>query len=121
MSIVYTDGSSSPNPGPGGWGFVLVTEKYDICASGRSDFSTNNKMELQAVIEAIKYVEGDIIIHTDSLLTMNCAQKIWKRKCNLDMWKIYDRIVKDRKIKFVKVLAHSGDYYNELADKLASE
>ena len=66
--IIYTDGSCLNNPGPGGWGFILIGDEYDDEVSGGEKYTTNNRMELTAVIEAIKYVKTDrhIDIYSDS-------------------------------------------------------
>lgn len=121
MLIIYTDGSCKPNPGPGGWAFVVNPSRYS--QGGNDKVSTNNRMELMAVIKALEYAksinETQVTIHTDSQLTMMCAQKLWKRNLNLDLWAIYDSI--GIVPVFVKVKAHSGDVFNTLVDSLANE
>ena len=83
-SIIYTDGSCLSNPGPGGWCFCIVNEDYDEIDSGGELHTTNNRMELRAIIEALKYLAPSEIksctIYSDSQLTINCCKKIWKRK-----------------------------------------
>lgn len=120
---IYTDGSCNPNPGVGGWGFISIGIEYDYYVSGREENTTNNRMELTAIIEAIQFHEKDtqLTIHTDSQLIMNCAQGKWKKKTNKDLWEKYDRISKGKNIVYKKVLAHSGNKYNELVDKLAKK
>ncbi len=122
MSIIYTDGSCLKNPnGPGGWAFCIVNndDTYS-CMSGSDSNTTNNRMELTAVIEALNMIqEKECIIYTDSLLTLNCAQNIWKRKANLDLWLKYDKLSKNRKINYQWVKAHNGNKYNEIVDSLA--
>ena len=58
-------------------------------------------------------------IYSDSQYVINCAQKLWKRNLNHDLWKIYDEMIKDKIINFIWVKAHNGDIYNEIADKLS--
>ena len=77
-------------------------------------------MELQAVIEGLKFAQNkEYTIYTDSQLTMKCAKGIWKRKENLDLWKEYDKVSKNKRLNYVYVKAHNGDEYNELVDKMA--
>jgi len=125
--IAYTDGSCSPNPGPGGWAFIYIApEPPTSFGSGREDASTNNRMELRAVMECIRFHKEKLpnlplTIHSDSQLTINCATKLWKRNANLDMWAEYDELVRGTVINFVKVKAHSGDPYNTMVDDLAND
>jgi len=125
--IVYTDGSCTPtNPGPGGWAFVLLDyDKYEreYHVSGGENYSTNNRMELQAVISALEFCNNtaDFSIYSDSMYVINCAQKKWKRKKNIDMWIEYDKFSKGKNIVWVKVKAHNGDKYNEIVDILAKQ
>ncbi len=121
MSIAYTDGSCSPNPGPGGWAYIYNEKTFN---SGADKNTTNNRMELMAVIECLKYHEQvnmgrELTIHSDSQLVINCAQRLWKRNLNLDLWAIFDSF--KTKINWVKVKAHSGDKYNSMVDNLANE
>jgi ribonuclease HI/DNA polymerase-3 subunit epsilon len=118
---IYTDGSCKPNPGAGGWAFITFLDGKEYHVSGGDNHTTNNRMELISVIEAIAFhpEHKELIIHSDSKWTINCAQRLWKRKKNLDLWEEYDRISKGKKITFVKVLAHSGIRYNEMVDRLA--
>ena len=122
MSI-YTDGSCLKNPGgKGGWAFVLLENDEEIYVSGGESSTTNNRMELVAVIEALKFVKNNNYnIFSDSKLTINCAQNIWKRKANLDLWQEYDSVSKNKKIIWYWVRSHNGNKYNELVDKLAKE
>ena len=130
MIRVYTDGSCLPN-GVGGWGFIILPSpitnytEYQVC--GAHDDTTNNRMELQAVIEALSFEIPNLTqkpfsfkIYTDSKLTMNCAKGDWKRKANLDLWTIYDSVSKGKRIEWEWVKAHNNDHYNEQVDKLAN-
>lgn len=122
MLKIYTDGSCSPNPGPGGWAFIGISEK-EYHGSGTSIKTTNNIMEMTAVIEALKFFSKykDFHIVSDSLYVINCATNKWKRNKNTELWKEYDIVSKDKKIHFEWVKGHSGDFYNELVDKLAKK
>ena len=118
---IYTDGSCLKNPGgASGWSFCILRDNYTWLVSGGEISSTNNRMELRAVIEALICVDGGkYTIFTDSMLTLNCAKGIWKRKANLDLWGQYDQVSVGKKIKWVWVKGHSGDKYNDLVDVAA--
>jgi ribonuclease HI len=118
---VYTDGSCLKNPGgPSGWSFCLPDDDNIWVVSGGVSSSTNNRMELMAVIEALKWVTGpEYEIYTDSLLTLKCAQGIWKRKANLDLWEEYETTSKGKLLHWNWVKGHSGDEFNEIVDKAA--
>jgi ribonuclease HI len=123
MVSIYTDGSCLKNPnGPGGWAFVIIEEDgYLILDSGNEISTTNNRMELKAVIEAIKNINNkeQYTIYSDSQLTINCAEGKWKKKSNLDLWEDYDKYSKNKNIKYEWVKGHDGNRYNELVDKIA--
>lgn len=123
MSKIYTDGSCLKNPGgPGGWAFALIENNEVLCICGGEKSTTNNRMEMKAVIEALKFVQNtEYTIYTDSKLVMNCAQRIWRRKANQDLWDEYDIASTEKKLQWEWVRGHSGDEYNELVDKLAKE
>ena len=120
---IYTDGSCLRNPnGPGGWAVVIVEENgYEYYFADGDPSTTNNRMELTAVIEDISLLkEGqEFLVYSDSQLTINCATGKWKRKANLDLWEEYEKFSKNKKIKFEWVKAHNGNHYNEIVDKLA--
>jgi ribonuclease HI len=123
MIEIYTDGSCLKNcgGGHGGWGFIMILEDIEYHVSGSNDNTTNNRMELQAVIEAITF-NADIVsykIYTDSQLVLQCAKGNWKRKANLDLWEIYNKASMGKYIEWEWVKAHNGNKYNELVDKLA--
>ena len=115
---IYTDGSCIKNPGgPGGWAFC-IPDKFIV--SGYDDSTTNNKMELKAVIEALKFANKlDITIHTDSKYVIKCANGEFKINANKDLWDEYFKISKNIKISWVWVKGHSNNYYNNIADKYA--
>jgi ribonuclease HI len=125
MSI-YTDGSclkpSKKSSGPSGWAFCVIENNEEWLMNGGEPSSTNNRMEMMAIIEALQFVSGHHYkIYTDSKLVMNCAQGKWKRKANLDLWKEYDKASKKKKLEWIWVKGHNGNKYNEIVDKLAKE
>ena len=122
MIEIYTDGSCIKNPGgPGGWAFCIIENNIDFIMSDGDSCTTNNRMELTAIIEALSsLISGtECTLYTDSQLCINCATGKWGRKANLDLWKEYDKVSKNKKISFTWVKGHSGDKYNEIVDKLA--
>lgn len=130
MIEVYTDGSCLKNSGSGagGWAFIMiiddVSNQLEYHVSGNNPNTTNNRMELQAVIEALSFEEANSIsykIYTDSKLVLHCAKGDWKRKANLDLWEIYDIVSKGKEIEWIWVKAHNGNRYNEMVDELARD
>ncbi len=140
MIKIYTDGACSGNPGPGGWGFVIIDGENTKSFSGSEDATTNNRMELTAAIKAIESVDinESIMLHTDSTYVqrgitewiINWKKKNWitstkKPVANKDLWLKLDEYNASRDIKWTWVKAHqSGDsndsIYNNMADKLAT-
>lgn len=120
---IYTDGSCIGNPGPGGWAFIALVDGKEIKVSGGEEKTTNNRMELMAVIKAVESNNefDTFIIYTDSNLTINCGMGLWKRKKNKDLWVLYDSVTRGKRIIFKKVKAHNGDHYNEMVDSLAKK
>jgi ribonuclease HI len=124
--VIYTDGSCLSNPGPGGWAFCILGDEHDDVVSDGEPQTTNNRMELIAVIEALKELASinckNCIIHSDSKLTINCCNNTWKRNTNTDLWNLYDSISQIfDKIEFKWVKAHSGNKYNDIVDKAAQK
>ena len=135
-SGVFTDGSARPNPGPGGWGAVYVKDNEIIKhVYGSCDQTTNNRMELTALIEGLKLLNPDdeVEVFTDSELCVNTftkwadswAKNGWRRKtgqiANLDLVKEAYNLYKGRpniKLKWIK--AHNGWLWNEYADSLST-
>ena len=125
---VYTDGSvitrgkrKGKDQGPGGWGFVV--KETDETRSGSENRTTNNRMELQAVIEALRSLPKDrsLKIHTDSQYVCQGVNSNNPVNSNIDLWREYDALSADRAaVKVVWVKAHVGDIYNERADQLAN-
>ena len=134
---VFTDGACSGNPGAGGWGVILRYGEIEKELSGGEENTTNNRMELTAVIEALKALkkECDITIYTDSRYVMDGAQEWmpnwklngWKttnKKSpvkNVELWQILDSLLSKHKIKWVWVKGHNGHPENERVDKLARD
>ena len=132
---VYTDGACAGNPGNGGWGVYIELNNKSVKLSGSEESTTNNRMELKAVIEALKYVndETKLVIFTDSKYVMQGIQewiKNWKINNwktsqkkpvkNKELWQELDELVSNRTIEWQWVKGHSGDFGNEMADKLAT-
>lgn len=133
---VFTDGSSIPNPGPGGWGFVHVENGKVVQQKWGSDGdTTNNRMELTAIIEALRSLpaEKEITIYSDSNLCVNTinqwadswARNGWKRKtgpiANLELVKeMYSLAKAHPKAKLEWIKAHNGWLWNEYADSLST-
>ena len=140
---IYIDGACSGNPGPGGWGAIILTESNKKELFGGEKLTTNNRMELTAAIKALKYCEEqekkqlslkNIVIFTDSVyvkegitLWINKWEKNnWKTSDkknvkNVDLWKTLKELSKSRQINWEWVKGHSGNPMNELADSLAKK
>ena len=139
MNVVFTDGSCSGNPGPGGWAFV--SEDGNLKAGGYELRTTNNRMELTAVWKALAASEGDIEIRSDSKYVTDCINKNWyvgwikndwkrgrKREpvCNQDLWKPFLQLLECRRnagatVVMTWVRGHDGTLGNELANTAATE
>ncbi len=130
---LYTDGSSRGNPGPGGWGVVLVWNDYRKELSGGAPQTTNNRMELTAVIEglrAIKKKEYTVHIYSDSSYVVNAINLGWLskwvakgfKKKNEDLWREYISVAKDfKELKYHWIKGHAGHPENERCDRMAFE
>ena len=132
--IIYTDGACSGNPGKGGWGAILMFKEHEKKISGGLKETTNNQMEIRAVIEALKIIKksSQIIIYTDSKYVMDGITKWingWKKNGwrtadrkpvkNSELWQELDEEVGKHGIEWRWVKGHSGDKYNDIADELA--
>ena len=123
---IYTDGAYAPSRNKGGWAFVVIKDNKKIHSSffGEEE-TTNNRMEIQAVIEAIIWAKEnkltEIEIFTDSMYVIGTMSKNWKRNKNHDLWEILDKLVLNMTISWNHVKGHEGDKYNELCDALAVE
>ena len=130
---LYTDGSSRGNPGPGGYGAVLLFGSHHKELSQGFRRTTNNRMELWAVIaglEAIKNKEWPVTVYSDSQYVVNSVEKGWLKnwiktdfkgdKKNKDLWKHYHELAKSFTINFVWVKGHANNPYNNRCDELAT-
>jgi len=132
---IYTDGACSGNPGPGGWGVFIENSGNVTELSGRDENTTNNRMELKAVIEALKFftTNSELTIHTDSKYVMDGASRWiinWKKNNwktaqkkdvkNKDLWIELDNLLNYHDVSWVWVKGHDGIYGNERADYLAT-
>ena len=126
MIKIYTDGAYSSSRDQGGWSFVVLKDEKKIYSSFLPvKNTTNNRMEIQAVIESIlwsienNYTELEIV--SDSMYVIGTMTLNWKRKFNNDLWDQLDKLKKDINITWTHIRGHSGDKYNELCDALAVE
>ncbi len=126
-TVVYTDGSCLGNPGPGGWAAIIRHEGTEHILRGRRADTTNNRMELKAIIEAVKWL-GDNVrnqrvdLYSDSSLLINSINEDWKRKANRDLWEEFDRAVKNLDgvhIVWQWVKGHADNSLNNRVDQLA--
>lgn len=120
--IIYTDGACSGNPGVGGWGVVLkYGEHYKELSGSESETTTSNRMEMTAVIEALKALKYPCLVrlHTDSQLIVNTMTRNWKRKANQDLWAEIDHLSQVHQIKWIWVKGHASDPLNNQVDRLA--
>jgi len=118
---IYTDGACSGNPGPGGWGAIVIIDGQQTVLKGGLGETTNNRMEMMAVIEGLRYLPSKSIvtIHTDSTYITNTMTKGWRRKANLDLWQEIDDLVDKQSVTWKWVKGHAGNPLNELADSIA--
>lgn len=134
---LYTDGACSGNPGVGGWACVLIYKKHEKQVSGGEKETTNNRMELAAVINGLKLLKEkcQVEIYSDSAYVVNAINndwitnwqtKGWKTTnkddvSNKDLWEELLRLLKEHKVTFTKVKGHADNKYNNLCDRLAVE
>ena len=130
---IYTDGACSGNPGKGGWAAVIIEDKNEKTISGSEPLTTNNRMELSAVINALKEVgSAELDIYTDSKYVKNGIEswiKNWKINGwmtaakqpvkNKDLWLELDTLVSEKVIGWKWVKGHSNDHYNTIVDEAA--
>jgi ribonuclease HI len=124
MLEIYTDGGCIQNPGGiGSWAFIAVDDGQEIHREwGTDPETTNNRMELTAVIRAMRWAEGKACtIKTDSDLTVKCGNRVWKRRANLDLWEEFDevRALLDAKLGWVR--GHSKNRWNCAADEICTQ
>ncbi len=121
--VVYADGACIGNPGPGGWGVVIVepaSERRSL-SGGPVPNTTNNRMEITAAIEALREIEpgAQVTLRSDSEYVIKTMTLGWKRNANRELWDELDRQVAARSVNFEWVPGHAGNHWNEQADKLA--
>lgn len=132
---IYTDGACKGNPGPGGWGALLISGRHERTMHGGEPDTTNNRMELTAAIEALLALKSasNVILHTDSKYVMdginkwmpNWKKRGWKTSAkkpvkNKDLWQALDDAVQRHSIEWRWVKGHDGNAGNEKADELAN-
>tara|TARA_B100001093_G_C26618932_1_gene923674 strand:- start:19 stop:492 length:474 start_codon:yes stop_codon:yes gene_type:complete len=131
--IIYTDGSSRGNPGPGGYGIIIEKNNSNYFKEFSQGFrlTTNNRMELLAVIEALKKIKKEkqqVHVYTDSKYVVDSVEKGWvfnwekknfKSKKNIDLWKSFLEIYRKHKVSFFWIKGHNNNLKNERCDKLA--
>jgi ribonuclease HI len=128
---VYTDGAASGNPGPGGYGIILMSNGQQKELSGGFAHTTNNRMELMAVIvalEALKYAHCQVQVFTDSSYVVNAVEEGWlaqwertafKKKKNTDLWLRFLKVYRKHRVRFHWLKGHAGNPLNERCDQLA--
>ena len=132
---IYTDGACSGNPGPGGWGAILMYQGNEKEISGGKKNTTNNEMELTAVIEALKMLKFpcQVDLYSDSAYVVNAflqnwignwIKNNWKTSSkepvkNQELWRELYELTKTHQVKFVKVKGHSDNEFNNRCDELA--
>jgi ribonuclease HI len=130
---IFTDGASSGNPGPGGYGVVLISGKHRLEKSEGFRLTTNNRMELLAVIvglESLKIPGSKVVIYTDSKYVADSVEKGWvfqwekkafSKKKNPDLWIRFLKVYRKHNVKFVWIKGHANNKENEICDRLAVE
>ncbi len=135
--IIYTDGACSGNPGPGGWGSILMYQENRKEISGGRKDTTNNVMELTAVIEALKLLKFKckVRVYSDSAYVVNAFNQKWiygwmkngwknaskEPVKNKELWEELYGLTKSHDVTFIKVKGHSDNEYNNRCDEMARE
>ena len=134
--VIYTDGACKGNPGPGGWGAVLRSGEHEKLLHGGEKHTTNNRMEISAVIFALQALKqpSSVEIWTDSQYVQKGVTEWlngWKKRGwkpagkdpvkNADLWQVLDGLLPNHKISWHWVRGHNGHPGNELADQLANK
>jgi len=130
---IYTDGAASGNPGKGGYGVVLISGRHRLEKSEGFRLTTNNRMELLAVIvglESLKIPGSNVVIYTDSKYVADSVENGWvfqweskafRKKKNPDLWIRFLKAYRKHKVRFVWIKGHASNPENELCDRLAVE
>lgn len=134
---LYTDGACSGNPGPGGWCAILKAGKYEKVISGSQPETSNNRMELTAVIEGLKALKRpcEVTVTSDSKYVCDAINKRWldswirknwkkgdgKPVLNPDLWRSLSDLLQTHRVRFVWIKGHDGHPFNERCDRIAVE
>ncbi len=132
---IYTDGACSGNPGPGGWGAILMYGDHKKELSGGAPETTNNRMELTAVIEALRKLNQpcEVAVYSDSAYIVNCFKQRWHERWqsngwrnaknqpveNQDLWQQLLSLMNEHQVVYYKVKGHSDNEWNNRCDELA--
>ena len=132
---IYTDGACSGNPGPGGYGAILIYNGIEKEVSGGEKNTTNNKMEMMAVIKGLEMLKEpcEVEVYSDSAYVVNSIEKGWiyswkkngwrkadkKEVKNIDLWEKLLKLMETHKVTFLKVKGHADDELNNRCDRLA--
>jgi ribonuclease HI len=128
---IYSDGAASGNPGPGGYGVVLLSGHHRKELSGGFRLTTNNRMELLAVIialETLRFPDSDVTVYSDSRYVTDAVEKGWlfewerkrfKKKKNADLWTRFLKTYRQHNVKFIWIKGHADNPENEKCDRLA--
>lgn len=135
--VIYTDGACANNPGPGGWCAILIYKDHKKIISGFEEMTTNNRMELKAIIEGLKALKQkcNVTIYSDSAYIVNAINQNWIQKWqrndwstsekekvkNIDLWEELINLMQIHNVRFEKVKGHADDELNNLCDKTAKE
>ena len=135
--VIYTDGACSGNPGPGGWGAILMYKGIKKEISGNMKDTTNNIMEITAVIEGLKQLkkQSEVQIYSDSSYVVNAFKQGWiynwikkgwktangESVKNQELWQELYNLTKIHKVEFIKVKGHSDNEFNNRCDEMARE
>jgi ribonuclease HI len=132
VTVIYTDGACSGNPGPGGWAWAIAPEGTEYGLGGEAH-TTNQRMEIMAVLEALRSNPGQVTIVSDSTYVVNCWRDRWwvrwqangwknaKKEpvANADLWRPLVEMFQHRDMEMKWVKGHSGDFMNDVVDRLA--
>ncbi len=127
---IYTDGACSGNPGKGGWAAILMYNGVEKILSGGEENTTNNRMELTAIIEGIRAIKYpcEVTVYSDSAYSVEpfiqnwietWKKNNWKKRLNVDLWLELLSVMEGHKVNFVKVKGHSDNVNNNRCDELA--
>lgn len=135
--MIYTDGACSGNPGPGGYAAILIYNGVEKIIKGNESNTTNNRMEVIAIIEGLKALKEkcNVTVYSDSAYAVNAINKGWianwmrngwktankQDVLNVDLWKELNDLVNNHKVEFIKVKGHSDNEYNNKCDLIARD